>query len=76
MGNGYYDEKAVQRQRVCYKCLSYVTHDKVDDKTLACPLCGNRIEARPSERVSRIGSREFAQIVAAQVRARLMKKKS
>lgn len=70
MGNGYYDEKIAQRQRICYKCLSFVTHDKVDDKLLACPLCGNRIDARPSNRVDTIRSDELREIIAVQVRNR------
>ncbi|HYX37698.1 MAG: hypothetical protein M3Q07_00730 [Pseudobdellovibrionaceae bacterium] len=75
MGNGYYDEKAAQRQRVCFKCFSFVTHDKVDDQLLACPLCGNRIEMRPTARVARISATELAGIIAVQVKNRLLKKK-
>lgn len=70
MGNGYYDNKDMQRQRICYKCRSFVTHDKVDDKMVGCPLCGNRIEARPVSRVPRISERDMARMIAIQSKNR------
>jgi hypothetical protein len=42
----------------------------VDDKLLACPLCGNRIDARPSNRVHTIRYDELREIIAVQVRNR------
>ena len=75
MGNGYYDDKDVQRQAICSKCKSFVTHDKVDDKVLACPLCGYRVDSKPQSRVAKLTARAFAIIVAAQVKARAADKK-
>ncbi|MCX6129539.1 MAG: hypothetical protein NTX25_10810 [Proteobacteria bacterium] len=70
MGNGYSDEKEIKRQRICYKCKSFVTHDKADENKLACPLCGNKIDARLGSLTPRVSPEAFGKIVAAQFRAR------
>jgi predicted RNA-binding Zn-ribbon protein involved in translation (DUF1610 family) len=67
MSTSYSGEKIIQRQRVCSKCKSFVTHEKISDKQFACPLCGNRVNI-PPVRVRRIEAAELAQILAAQAR--------
>jgi ribosomal protein L37AE/L43A len=69
MSTSYSGEKIIQRQRVCPKCKSFVTHEKVSDKQFACPLCGNRVDG-PPVRVRRIDAAELARIIAAQVASR------
>ncbi len=66
MSTSYSGEKIIQRQRVCPKCKSFVTHEKVSEKQFACPLCGNRVDGPPI-RVQRIDAAELAQIIAKQV---------
>ncbi|HYX38767.1 MAG TPA: hypothetical protein VE954_37150 [Oligoflexus sp.] len=66
MSTSYSGEKIIQRQRVCAKCKSFVTHEKVSDKQFACHLCGNRVDG-PPVRVHRIDAAELAQIIAVQV---------
>jgi ribosomal protein L37AE/L43A len=67
MNTGYFGEKIMHRQRVCPKCTSFVTHEKVSDNQFACPLCGNRIDG-PPVRVRRISPNELSGMIAAQVR--------
>lgn len=69
MSTGYYGEKIDHRQRICLKCHSFVTHDKVEDGQFACPLCGYRAKTPPN-RVKKISVRELAIMVAAQVKAK------
>lgn len=66
MSTSYSGEKIIQRQRVCPKCKSFVTHEKVSDKQFACPLCGNRVDG-PPVRVRRIDAAELTKIIAIQV---------
>ncbi len=40
-----YGEKVLARQRVCSKCRSFVTLERVNDKQFGCPLCGQRLSA-------------------------------
>ena len=35
------------RQRVCTGCNSFVTHEKTEENTLACPLCGHTLPPIP-----------------------------
>ncbi len=63
MSTSYSGEKIMQRQRVCPKCKSFVTHEKISDKQFACPLCGNRQDFPPN-RVPRISASDIARIVA------------
>ncbi|WP_141734807.1 hypothetical protein [Oligoflexus tunisiensis] len=67
MSTSYSGEKIMQRQRVCPKCKSFVTHEKISDKQFACPLCGHRVNG-PPVRVRRIEAAELAEIIAAQLR--------
>ncbi len=39
----YGSEKNGGRQKTCRKCSSFVTHDKMEDGRLVCPLCGHSI---------------------------------
>jgi ribosomal protein L37AE/L43A len=66
MSTSYSGEKIIQRQRVCPKCKSFVTHEKMGDKQFACPLCGNRVEG-PPVRVRRIDTAEVTKLIADQV---------
>jgi ribosomal protein L37AE/L43A len=66
MSTSYSGEKIIQRQRVCPKCKSFVTHEKISEKQFACPLCGNRVDG-PPVRVRRIDAAELAKIIAAQL---------
>lgn len=45
MSEGYSGDKILARQRVCGKCRSFVTMDKVNEKQFSCPLCNQRLEA-------------------------------
>lgn len=65
MSTSYSGEKIIQRQRVCPKCKSFVTHEKVSEKQFACPLCGNRVDG-PPVRVRRITAGELAKMIAVQ----------
>lgn len=38
-------EKTLARQRVCGKCRSFVTMEKVNERQFACPLCNTKLEA-------------------------------
>ncbi len=44
----YNSDKILQRQKVCMKCHSYVTHEKIDDQNFSCPLCGHRLPPTPN----------------------------
>lgn len=41
----YNADNVLQRQRVCYKCSSFVTHEKGEDGAVVCPLCSNEMKA-------------------------------
>ena len=43
----YSNDKNSGRQKTCRKCRSYVTHDKMEDGRLVCPLCGQSIGVAP-----------------------------
>jgi len=73
MSSGYSGERMNQRQRVCPKCKSFVTHEKVDKNQYACPLCGHRIDG-PPVRVNRISAAEIVEIVAASEKNRKITK--
>ncbi len=45
MGEGYNGEKTLARQRVCGKCRSYVTMEKINERQFSCPLCNHKLEA-------------------------------
>lgn len=38
-------EKTLARQRICSKCRSFVTMEKVNDRQFACALCGTKLDA-------------------------------
>ncbi|MBC7661850.1 MAG: hypothetical protein H7249_19330 [Chitinophagaceae bacterium] len=45
MSEAYSGEKILARQRVCSKCRSYVTLERLNEKQYGCPLCGQRLNA-------------------------------
>lgn len=59
----YNSDKSLHRQRICMKCKSFVTHDKVDDLRVSCPLCGHQIKT-PKSRVEFLGLDAVRQILA------------
>ena len=59
----YNSDKILQRQRICLKCRSFVTHEKVDDSAISCPLCGYKPKP-PQSRVKPIGVQNMKGIVA------------
>ncbi len=69
MSTSYSGEKIINRQRICGKCKSYVTHDKASDNEIACALCGFRIITSPN--FSRpISVKDIVRLVAVQNKAR------
>lgn len=50
----YNSDKILQRQRVCMKCASFVTHEKSNESAMSCPLCGHQLKP-PKPRVAPIG---------------------
>lgn len=69
MSTSYSGEKIINRQRICTKCKSYVTHDKVDEGEIACALCGCRIKTSPNFSPL-INAQAIARLVAEQLRKR------
>ena len=59
----YNSDKILQRQKVCLKCRSFVTHEKVDDSGVVCPLCGNHLKP-PRPRNKPISSSQMKKIIA------------
>ncbi|SMF36232.1 hypothetical protein [Pseudobacteriovorax antillogorgiicola] len=59
----YNSDKILQRQRVCLKCRSFVTHEKIDDSSMACPLCGHRPKP-PKARTNPVSAAQMKGIVA------------
>lgn len=74
MATSYSGEKIMQRQRVCQHCLSFVTHDKVGNTELSCPLCGKRAEI-PNFQVKRITHHQIAAYIAGYLAAQESKDK-
>lgn len=67
MSTSYSGEKIINRQRICGKCKSYVTHDKVSDGEIACALCGYRAHTSPTFSQP-ISVQEVARLVASQLK--------
>lgn len=70
----YNSEKILQRQKVCLKCRSYVTHEKNQESGLICPLCGNVLK-QPKMKLSPINSEKMKEIVAQFYKQALAKNK-
>ncbi|MBC7532492.1 MAG: hypothetical protein H7318_13035 [Oligoflexus sp.] len=45
MSDSYSGDKILSRQRVCAKCRSFVTLERINEKQYSCPLCGQRLNA-------------------------------
>lgn len=69
MSDSYSGEKILQRQRICNKCNSFVTHEKINEKQFACPLCSNRINITVSFE-GKISYEVIAKLVATQAEAK------
>jgi hypothetical protein len=65
--NGYdmQHDMLLTRQRTCEACKGYVTFDRVDSKTCACPLCSHRVTTSPNL-VPFISAKAIAELVAKQ----------
>jgi transcription initiation factor IIE alpha subunit len=59
------NERTLARQRVCGKCRSFTTMEKVNEMQFACPLCGQRLEATVNLQ-GPISYREVESLVAKQ----------
>lgn len=60
MSDSYSGDKILSRQRVCAKCRSFVTLERINEKQYSCPLCGQRLNAY----VNLQGKIDFAEIQA------------
>ena len=58
----YNSDKILQRQKVCLKCKSFVTHEKGEENDERCPLCGNVVKPAKS-RVAPIGSNRMKKMI-------------
>ena len=55
-------EKILQRQRICLKCKSFVTHEKDEEGNFTCPLCNN-VQHAPKSQVQPISVGRMRKIV-------------
>ncbi|MFW7379942.1 MAG: hypothetical protein ACOH5I_14105 [Oligoflexus sp.] len=63
----YTSDKNFNRQRICMKCKSFITPDKIDESRLSCPLCGHHMPTTPSINKP-IGIQEFRMLLAQRFR--------
>lgn len=62
MSDSYSGDKILARQRVCSKCRSFVTLERINEKQYSCPLCGQRLNAYVN-RQGRISYQEIQDLV-------------
>ena len=65
MNESYSGDKILARQRVCGKCRSFATMERVNEKQFACSLCNQRLEAFVNLQ-SPISFKEIQRLVAHQ----------
>jgi transcription initiation factor IIE alpha subunit len=75
MSDSYSGDKILARQRVCAKCRSFVTLERINEKQFSCPLCGQRLNAYVDLQ-GKISYREIADLVRSQHEAARVKRSS
>lgn len=65
MSDTYTGDKILARQRVCSKCRSFITLDRVNENQFACTLCGQRLNAYVNNQ-GHISIQEIRALVKAQ----------
>ncbi|RYZ58616.1 MAG: hypothetical protein EOP07_06515 [Proteobacteria bacterium] len=75
MADSYSGDKILARQRVCAKCRSFVTLERINEKQFSCPLCGQRLNAYVDLQ-GKISYREIAALVHNQHEAAKAKRSS
>ena len=59
----YNSDKILQRQKICLKCKSFVTHEKVEEGALTCPLCSHKVK-HYSPKPNKISTAQMKVLVA------------
>ncbi|MES2743942.1 MAG: hypothetical protein V4655_00885 [Bdellovibrionota bacterium] len=70
MSEGSSNERTLARQRVCGKCRSFTTMEKVNEKQFGCPLCGQKLDAGVNLE-GPVSYREIEVLAAHQAKAKL-----